>query len=76
MVTDRLTLAPVILQRGWSFSPTTREFNLARVLANPSSSFTDGATESTGGLAGDGPIAKDRIIKTALDYAVELEAIV
>lgn len=64
-------------QRGWSFSPTTRELGLARVLNNPGSSFTDGPTGSAGaGLAGDGPIAKERLIKTSLDYATELEAIV
>ncbi|KAG7562887.1 hypothetical protein FFLO_01716 [Filobasidium floriforme] len=63
--------------RGWSFSPTTREFGLARVLNNPGSSFTDGPTGSAGaGLSGDGPIAKERLIKTSLDYATELEAIV
>jgi hypothetical protein len=55
----------------------TREFGLARVLNNPGSSFTDGPTGSAGaGLAGDGPIAKERLIKTSLDYATELEAIV
>jgi hypothetical protein len=64
-------------QRGWSFSPATREFGLARVLSNPSAMFVDNVDSSSEkALAGDGPIAKDRIIKTALEYAVELEAIV
>lgn len=61
--------------RGWSFSPTTREFGLARVLSNPESSFIDGP-EGSRTVTVDGPLAKDRIIKTALEYAVELEAIV
>jgi hypothetical protein len=48
-------------QRGWAFSPVTKVFSFPK---------------STTGPTSEDVIGRERIIKTALHYANELEAIV